>query len=76
MSLKGKPFMVEVTEEGCECRTILRNWVEVEGYSEVVYQEYNTSTHNWEDSEVTPAMSRGDLERLGEAIKVALEHFL
>jgi hypothetical protein len=47
-------FMIELIPEQDGERTILRTWVESDGFVEIVYQEYKNGV--WRDSIVTPAI--------------------
>jgi hypothetical protein len=73
--MKNKAFMIEIIEECHECRTILRNWVEIDGYTEIVYQEWCTNIGQWEDKDILPAFSKEQLQCLSDSIKIVVDNF-
>jgi len=75
MTTKNKAFMLEVIEESYECRTILRNWVEMDGYTEIVYQEWCMNKGEWIDKNTLSAFSKEQLQCLKDSISIVLENF-
>jgi len=76
MTTKNKAFMIEVIEESYECRTILRNWVEIDGYTEIVYQEWCMNNGQWIDKITLPAFSKEQLQSLVNSIDIVLKNLV
>jgi hypothetical protein len=76
MTTKNKAFMIEVIEESYDYRTIIRNWVEIEGYTEIVYQEWCMSIGQWVDKTTLPAFSKEQLQCFQDSVNVVLENFV
>ena len=72
--LKNTDFHICFVDEQGSCRSLIRNWVEIDGYVEIVYQEYKDG--KWEDYAVTPAYSKDDIDSLIEALELAKGTFL
>ena len=47
-------FMIELIPENGDERTVLRNWAELDGYVEVVWQTWESG--RWVDTGVSPAI--------------------
>lgn len=56
-----------------EYRTGVRLWGEVDGYLEIVYQEFDNETCTWKDDTVLPALSKKTFERMYKSGMFILE---
>jgi hypothetical protein len=74
--LKDKMFMIEFVEEDLGCRSTLRAWVEIPGYVEIAYQEFDSAAREWVDVRVLPAYNREDLIALRDSLNVVLDTFV